>query len=86
MRAVVTKVRSHKAMQKQDHIRKVFSVSDTQNISDNILMPIAVTLLTQLVCYVDFTVFLSSIFTPLMLFLNIFSLLKMLNLAFFPTV
>lgn len=34
----------------------------------------------------DFTVFLSSTFTPLMLFLNVFSVLKMLNLAFFPTV
>lgn len=34
----------------------------------------------------DFIVFLSSIFTPLMLFHNVFSLLKALNLAFFPTV
>lgn len=49
-------------------------------------MPIPVTLPTQLFCYTGFTVSLSSIFTPLMIFLNIFALLKMLNLAFFPAV
>lgn len=70
-------------MKKQDHARQLFSVSGTQNVNDSVLMPISITLLTQLFCYMDFTVLLSSIFTPLMLFLNRFSLLKMLNLAFF---
>lgn len=72
-----------KAMQKQDHVRKLFAFSDRQNVNESISIPISIILLTQLFCHMDFTVSLTCIFTSLMFYLNRFSLLKMLNLAFF---
>lgn len=70
-------------MQRPDQ-GSVFGEQYTKGTWLRILMPISLLLLTQLFCYIHFTVFLSSIFTPFMVFLNTFSLLKMLNLAFFP--
>lgn len=61
-------------------------ISVTPKIWSDFIFPhpsIPVTLPTQLFCYTGFTVSLPSIFTPFLIFLNMFALLKTLHLAFF---